>query len=132
MQNFPDQCDIGTDSIAWFRERLEAFIAATPGEDPGSDHARVAFHNGVFGMFEDPRFERGTRSFVSDLKRLNDHGIEVYVGGGEGGSALEKYGDPSWVTHVFTAGGTILKALGDASIPYLKAMWLSRRCESTK
>lgn len=126
------QLDIGPESIAWFRERLEAFIGATPGEDPGSDHARVAFHNGVFGMFEDPRFERGTRSFVSDLKRLNDHGIEVYVGGGEGGSALEKYGDPSWVTHVFTAGGTILKALGDASIPYLKAMWLSRRCESTK
>ena len=26
----------------------------------------VAFHNGVFGMFEDPRFEQGTRASSSN------------------------------------------------------------------
>ena len=45
----------------------------------------VVFHNGVFGMFEDPRFEEGTRSFVAELKRMKDAGIKVYIGGGEGG-----------------------------------------------
>ena len=54
----------------------------------------VAFHNGVFGMFEDPRFDEGTRRFIGQLKRMKEAGVEVYVGGGEGGTALEKYGQP--------------------------------------
>ena len=70
-------------------------------------------------MFEDPRFEAGTKSFVAQLKRMKDAGIEVYIGGGEGGTALEKYGQPDWVTHTFTAGGTVLNALGAEPVPYL-------------
>ena len=59
----------------------------------------MAFHNGVFGMFEDPRFEDGTKKFVPQLKRMKDAGIKVYIGGGEGGTSLEKYGQPDWVTY---------------------------------
>jgi phosphoglycerate kinase len=82
----------------------------------------VAFHNGVFGMFEDARFEEGTRQFISQLKRMKDSGVEVYIGGGEGGAALERYGQPDWVTHTFTAGGTVLNALGSNPVPYLQAL----------
>jgi len=82
----------------------------------------VAFYNGVFGMFEDPRFEEGTKRFIPQLKRMTENGIEVYVGGGEGGLALEKYGEPDWATHVFTAGGTVLNALGGQPVPYLVAL----------
>ena len=88
----------------------------------GTAKPPVAFHNGVFGMFEDPRFEAGTRHFIPQLKRMKDAGVEVYVGGGEGGTALEKYGQPDWVTHVFTAGGTVLNALGSQPVPYLQAL----------
>ncbi len=35
-------------------------------------------------MFEDPRFENGTKSFISELKKLTDAGVQVYVGGVEG------------------------------------------------
>jgi phosphoglycerate kinase len=84
--------------------------------------APVVFHNGVFGKFEDPKFEEGTRRFIAQLKRMHDAGIEVYIGGGEGGTALEKYGQPDWVTHVFTAGGTVLNALGGEPVPYLVAL----------
>ncbi len=80
------------------------------------------FHNGVFGMFEDPRFEEGTRKFMAQLKRMTDAGIKVYVGGGEGGSAIEKYGQPDWITYCFTAGGTVLNALGSEPVPYLVAL----------
>jgi phosphoglycerate kinase len=73
-------------------------------------------------MFEDPRFEGGTRRFIPQLKRLTDNGVEVYVGGGEGGAALEKYGKPGWATHVFTAGGTVLNALGGEPVPYIVAL----------
>jgi phosphoglycerate kinase len=82
----------------------------------------VAFHNGVFGMFEDPRFEAGTRNFIPQLKRMKEAGIKVYVGGGEGGTALEKYGKEDWITYCFTAGGTVLNALGSEPVPYLVAL----------
>jgi phosphoglycerate kinase len=76
-------------------------------------------------MFEDERFAEGTRRFIPQLKRLRDAGIEVYVGGGEGGAALEKYGDDSYVTHVFTAGGTVLNAMGSQPVPYLVALTMA-------
>jgi phosphoglycerate kinase len=50
---------------------------------------------------------------------MKQAGIEVYVGGGEGGTALERYGAPDDVTHCFTAGGTVLNALGSQPVPYL-------------
>jgi phosphoglycerate kinase len=73
-------------------------------------------------MFEDPKFEQGTKRFIPQLKRMTDAGVEVYIGGGEGGTALEKYGQEDWVTHVFTAGGTVLNALGSEPVPYLVAL----------
>ena len=81
----------------------------------------------VFGMFEDPRFEDGTRKFVPQLKRMKDAGIKVYIGGGEGGTSLEKYGQPDWVTYVFTAGGTVLNALGSEPVPYLVALQMAAK-----
>ncbi len=82
------QFDIGPESSKVFAEAIGKFTAAPSGD------RKVAFHNGVFGMFEDARFEEGTRKFVGELKRLKDAGVEVYVGGGEGGTALERYGAP--------------------------------------
>jgi phosphoglycerate kinase len=115
------QFDVGPKTSELFERKIGEFIeSAKPQIAAGQPP--VAFHNGVFGMFEDPRFEAGTRRFIPQLKRMKDAGIEVYVGGGEGGKALEKYGRPDWVTHTFTAGGTVLNALGSAPVPYLQAL----------
>jgi phosphoglycerate kinase len=112
------QFDIGPASSKLFEEKVTEFLVDHP-------HGAVAFHNGVFGMFEDSRFEAGTKNFMPQLKRMKDYGVEVYVGGGEGGKALELYGQPDWVTHVFTAGGTVLNALGSEPVPYLVALRLA-------
>ena len=109
------QFDVGPKTSALFANKVEEFLA-------GDTKGAVVFHNGVFGMFEDPRFEEGTRAFMAELKHMKDAGVEVYIGGGEGGTALEKYGQPNWVTHVFTAGGTVLNALGSKPVPYLVAL----------
>jgi phosphoglycerate kinase len=112
------QFDVGPKTIALFEKKIGEFI-----ESHKSNAAdTVVFHNGVFGMFEDPRFENGTKSFIAQLKRMKDAGLKVYVGGGEGGTALEKYGKGDWVTHCFTAGGTVLNALGSEPVPYLVAL----------
>jgi phosphoglycerate kinase len=115
LQPGQQQFDIGPKSQKLFEQKIGEFLANKPSD-------AVAFHNGVFGMFEDPRFEAGTKNFMPQLKRMKDAGVEVYIGGGEGGTALEKYGEPSWVTHVFTAGGTVLNALGREPVPYLVAL----------
>jgi phosphoglycerate kinase len=109
------QFDVGPKTLKLFEQKIGEFLAEKPQD-------AVAFHNGVFGMFEDPRFEAGTKNFMPQLKRMKDAGVAVYIGGGEGGTALEKYGRPDWVTHVFTAGGTVLNALGREPVPYLVAL----------
>lgn len=118
------QFDIGSKSIALQAEAIGDFIAFHNQKVAKSEGPAVAFHNGVFGKFEEERFSNGTRQFINQLKRMHEAGVEVYVGGGEGGAALHRYGDESWVTHCFTAGGTILKALGSEPIPYLKALYM--------
>jgi len=113
------QFDVGPKTSALFDKKVGEFLDAARSR---GGRPPVVFHNGVFGMFEDPRFEDGTRRFIAQLKRMKDAGAEVYVGGGEGGTALERYGQPDWVTHCFTAGGTVLAALGNEPIPYLAAL----------
>jgi phosphoglycerate kinase len=108
-----EQFDIGPKTSELFEHEVGEFMKL---------NGAVAFYNGVFGMFEDPRFEGGTKRFIPQIKRMTDNGIEVYVGGGEGGAALEKYGEENWATHVFTAGGTVLNALGSQPVPYLVAL----------
>lgn len=117
------QFDIGPKTSELFEHEVGEFMKM---------NGAVAFHNGVFGMFEDPRFEEGTRRFIPQLKRMTDEGVEVYIGGGEGGTALEKYGKPDWVTHVFTAGGTVLNALGSEPVPYLVALRANAMAAKTK
>jgi len=115
------QFDVGPKTSELFERKIGEFLESVRGS-LGTNKPPVAFHNGVFGMFEDPRFEEGTRRFIPQLKRMKDAGVEVYVGGGEGGKALEKYGDETWVSHSFTAGGTVLNALGSLPVPYLQAL----------
>jgi phosphoglycerate kinase len=117
------QLDVGPATGALFEEKVGQFIA----EHKDDDASTVVFHNGVFGKFEEPQFAEGTKRFMGQLKQMTDAGMKVYVGGGEGGKALEAYGQPDWVAHNFTAGGTVLNALGSEPVPYLVALEMAAR-----
>jgi phosphoglycerate kinase len=114
------QFDVGPRTSGLFSQKIGEFLLEVKNRAAGQP--AVAFYNGVFGMFEDPRFEGGTRRFIPELKRMTQAGVEVFVGGGEGGTALERYGQPDWVSHTFTAGGTVLNAIGSEPVPYLVAL----------
>ncbi len=114
------QLDIGPETRKLFAEKIRSYIE----ESKTAQTPYVMFHNGVFGKFEDPLFENGTKEFIPLLKQMTLAGIKTYVGGGEGRVALEKYGSLDDVTHAFTAGGTILTSLTNNHIAYLKAMYL--------
>lgn len=115
------QFDVGPATRKLYEEKVGEFLA----EHRDDARSTVVFHNGVFGMFEDSRFAEGTKHFVGQLKRMTDAGVQVFVGGGEGGTALETYGQPDWVAHNFTAGGTVLNALGSEPVPYLVALQMA-------
>ena len=88
----------------------------------GTTRRKIAFHNGVMGQFENSSFAAGTQALVATLKALHEQGIAVYVGGGEGRAALERFGSLDDVTHAFTAGGTVLSCLADKPLPFLEAL----------
>ena len=121
------QFDVGPKTIALHAAKVDEFIIYHQKKLASGKGAAVAFHNGVFGKFEEEQFANGTVKFMDQLKKMTAAGLLVYVGGGEGGAALHRYGDESWVTHCFTAGGTILKALGTEPIPYVKALYLASK-----
>lgn len=110
------QMDIGPQTRKLFARKLGEFVKTcdTP----------TLFYNGVFGKFEDERFAGGTKSFIPELAKATAAGARTYVGGGEGRQALLKYGKLEDVTHCFTAGGTILKSLGNKHMAYIKANYL--------
>ncbi|MHB9097890.1 MAG: phosphoglycerate kinase [Syntrophales bacterium] len=114
------QMDIGPETIRLFQKVLQNYID----ESKSSAQQFVFFYNGVFGKFEDPRYENGTREFIGMLRELTHAGVATYAGGGEGRLALMKYGTLGDVTHSFTSGGTVLKSLTNNHIGYLKSLYL--------
>jgi len=114
------QFDIGSQTSRLIKDKIDKYIEI----HNKSQEDYTLFYNGVFGKFEDPKFEQGTKNFIPLLKHMTENGIHTYVGGGEGRLALMKYGSLDDVTHAFTAGGTILKALSGNHIHYLKAMYI--------
>ncbi len=114
------QLDIGPESCSLIASKIRAFIQTSK----ASGAPAAMFFNGVFGKFEDEKFEAGTKTFIPLLKEMTEAGVRTYVGGGEGRMALLKYGSVSDVTHAFTCGGTVLKSLTNKHIAYLKAMYL--------
>ena len=84
------QFDIGPETRAVQVEAVGKFLDSHRMEVQAGRRPAIAFHNGVFGLFEEEAFEKGTREFVGQLKRMTDAGVEVYVGGGEGGTALAR------------------------------------------
>ncbi len=83
------QFDVGPKTSALFEQKVGEFLLEAKPQ-LASAEPPVAFHNGVFGMFEDPRFEEGTRRFISQLKRMKDAGVEVYVGRRRGGQGARE------------------------------------------
>ncbi|MDJ0521123.1 MAG: phosphoglycerate kinase [Planctomycetota bacterium] len=108
------QRDIGPETRQLFDETARAWLDST--------ERKAVFHNGVMGQFENSTFAAGTEAIVATLKALHDGGAAVYVGGGEGRAALERFGSLDDVTHAFTAGGTVLKCLADKALPFLEAL----------
>lgn len=97
--------DIGPGAAAAFGEVLS--------------EARTVFWNGPMGVFEDPRFEAGTRAVAEACAETR--GFTV-VGGGDSASALAKFRLDDDIDHVSTGGGASLEFLEHGDLPGLAAL----------
>jgi phosphoglycerate kinase len=97
--------DVGPGTAADFGDRIA--------------EARTVFWNGPMGVFEDPRFESGTRAVAQAV--ADTRGFTV-VGGGDSAAALAQFGLDDQVDHVSTGGGASLELLEQGDLPGLAAL----------
>ena len=81
--------------------------------------ARTILWNGPMGVFEDPRFEAGTRAVAQAV--AESRGFSV-VGGGDSAAAAKQFGVDGDVDHVSTGGGASLELLERGDLPGLEAL----------
>ena len=93
--------DIGPKSLEKFAKELEG--------------AKTVVWNGPAGVFEFPKFAKGTNGICELLANLK--GATTIIGGGDSAAAAEKLGYAEKFTHVSTGGGASLEYLEGKTLP---------------
>lgn len=75
--------------------------------------------NGPMGVFEDPRFEAGTRTVADAVAQTRGFSV---VGGGDSAAAAKQFGVDDEIDHVSTGGGASLELLEKGDLPGLAAL----------
>ncbi|MDW3178613.1 MAG: phosphoglycerate kinase [Acidimicrobiia bacterium] len=81
--------------------------------------AQTVLWNGPVGVFEDPRFEAGTKHLAHAVAECRGFSV---VGGGDSAAAAKQFGVAEDMDHVSTGGGAALELLEKGDLPGLAAL----------
>lgn len=85
--------------------------------------AKTILWNGPMGIFEDPRFAKGTFAIAEAVaKATKDSGAKSIIGGGDSVKAIHKSGMGDQVTFMSTGGGASLEFLEGKVLPGVAAL----------
>lgn len=97
--------DIGEATIALFKQKIAS--------------AGSVFVNGPAGVYEDPRWEKGTREVWKAIEAAEGYTV---VGGGDTISAATRFTDLAKYGYVCTGGGAMVRFLAGKRLPLVEAM----------
>jgi phosphoglycerate kinase len=100
--------DIGPYTISTFGQKLNG--------------AKTIVWNGPMGVFEIPKFAKGTNAIAQILADETGRGAVTIVGGGDSAAAVEQSGLADRISHISTGGGASLEMLEGKSLPGVVAL----------
>lgn len=83
------------------------------------EKSKTVFWAGPMGAFENDLFANGTKEIALALSNFNGTTI---VAGGDTIGALNKFGNPSKITHISLAGGATLEFLAGQKLPVVEML----------
>lgn len=81
--------------------------------------AGTIFVNGPAGVFEEPKWENGTRELWRAVAEAPGYSV---VGGGDSVSATSRFTNPEQMSYICTAGGAMVRFLSGKKLPLIAAM----------
>lgn len=81
--------------------------------------SKTIIWNGPLGMFEEEKYENGTKKILEELKNID--AIKI-IGGGDTASAAKKFNMENNVTFISTGGGACLELLEGKKLPGIEVI----------
>ncbi|MCO4754762.1 MAG: phosphoglycerate kinase [Bacteriovoracaceae bacterium] len=81
--------------------------------------AKTVLWNGPMGLFENPKYAKGTMALAKALSTSNAFTL---VGGGDSVSAVQKSGHADKFSHISTGGGASLEYIEKGQLPGIQAL----------
>lgn len=132
-----ERAEATTDEIARAAE-LQQHLFVDLGEQTIASYVREieragsVFVNGPAGIYEDPRFERGTEKIWQAIASAPGYTV---VGGGDTITAAKRFTNLDDFSYVCTAGGAMIRFLSGKKMPLIEAMeraWERDRAQKEK
>jgi phosphoglycerate kinase len=84
--------------------------------------SKTILWNGPMGVFEMPKFEKGTRTIADAVVEATKQGAFSLIGGGDSAAAIAKFGYSDDVSYVSTGGGALLEYFEGKVLPGVAAI----------